>query len=510
MPACWADWWVDVGTTGDNDINSHNPGVCVWTGWSDPTYLDGNTVRHSADPPTTMLLNIQSYNYDWNITVKYKITNGIHGEFQQFDGTAYRSLGLLYGDGTWHHTQFVARSVWLYDQYVEYSNINAKFRFCGDFGTSLYVDEIFAVEYTPSPTGYACDVGTPVDDRMYYHNPGIHIEAPVTWRVEWSDRTKIDLRSCRIGITDTPNLYSNIQSTGPCYQIKMTYKIVNDGNNVQQYLGPLLDQWDGSSYTIRGRLYTTSSAWYKQCFMLQKPYYDYEPGQANTNVYLRFSGGLPAGLHDRLYVDEILLETKSWPKDVGYAFTMPEYEPPTKAMSIRDYILGQLTGMGWVYHEDYDHTNQMNDKNKDEILNHIPGVSVFIFVGHGDVYGGQSYLKVNDGRIYRSDLDSLEFREMKFAQLCACRSHDNDYWKSWVRNWQGNGAVGNGESCLSISGTTTLDRVQNHAQYFYPKIGEGWTIQKANDYAKNQPDTSQFILEGNPEVTLKWPAWAYP
>lgn len=452
-----------------------------------------------------MLLNTASDQYDWKITVKYKITNGEHGEFQQWDGTTYRSLGLLYGDGAWHSTEFVGRKTWLYDQYLEYENINAVFRFVGNFDSYLYIDEIYAVEYSPSPTGYSCDVGTPVDDRMYYHNPGVHIEAPRTWRAEWADRTTVDSRTCRIGLTDTPNIYTNIESTGSYYQVKTKYKILDNGNVDD----PVLQQWDGSNYNTRGQLYTTSSAWYKQCFTLEKPYYDYKTGETNTNIYLRFAGGSPAGLHDRLHIDYMTLQTKTRPRDVGYAFTM-EYDPPTIAMSTRDYMLEELDDMGWLYHKDYDNTNEMNDKYKQEVLNHIPEVAVFIFCGHGGVYGGQTYLKVKQGRIYRSDLDSLNFREMKFAHLSACYSHDNDYWKSWTRNWQGNGGVGGAETSLSVAGTTTMDKIKHHAQYFYPRIDSGWTIKEANEYANDAVQGFDFTLEGNPEVTLKWPAWAHP
>ncbi len=111
---------VDIGTFGDTSVSAHLPGVNLWpTGgqWGEPMLVDGRSVRKAAIVAPRLQMNLGNGSGDLTRSFTLKFTYKTNGAayVSQYDGSQYRLLGSLPGDGTWRVRQVSTNPAWYAD-----------------------------------------------------------------------------------------------------------------------------------------------------------------------------------------------------------------------------------------------------------------------------------------------------------------------------------------------------------------------------------------------------------
>jgi outer membrane protein assembly factor BamB len=137
---------VDVGTFGDMSVSDHLPGVSLWpTGgqWGEPMLVNGRSVRKAAIVAPRFLMNLKNGNSDLTRPFTLKFTYKTNGAayVYQYDGSQYRLLGKLSGDGTWRVSQVITNPAWYADYQGNPSNgVNVLFKITTT-GSEFYLDK---------------------------------------------------------------------------------------------------------------------------------------------------------------------------------------------------------------------------------------------------------------------------------------------------------------------------------------------------------------------------------
>ena len=111
---------MDVGAFGDMSVGEHLPGVNLWpTGgqWGEPMLVDGRSVRKAAIVAPRLQMNLSPGSSDLTrpFILKFTYKTNKTAYIYQYDGSQYRLLGSLPGDGTWRVSQVSTNPGWYID-----------------------------------------------------------------------------------------------------------------------------------------------------------------------------------------------------------------------------------------------------------------------------------------------------------------------------------------------------------------------------------------------------------
>lgn len=220
----------DVGTAGDNDVNQHDPGICLypnfqWAGAYDPS---GRTVKsgtyHEDYGGPNIYINSPDPDFEYRLKITYRtlMTEADFGQpllMQQWGGDwPYNEIGTLISDKQWHTSIFMINRDW-YVNHAGNENMNVIFQIGFEppiqntLGSIILVDSlslIIARNY--------CDVGTAGDDVATIHEPGISL-----YPNDWGPASSIDGHTVRKG-ENYCNFYLNDIDTSKDYVVRITYK----------------------------------------------------------------------------------------------------------------------------------------------------------------------------------------------------------------------------------------------------------------------------------------------
>ena len=89
----------DVGTTNDNDVDSHSPGICVYPAeWDSVSTANGYTVRVAQSGGANMYVNFDDADRLYCVELTYKASSNLN--FRQYTNDGYKTLATLTGDST--------------------------------------------------------------------------------------------------------------------------------------------------------------------------------------------------------------------------------------------------------------------------------------------------------------------------------------------------------------------------------------------------------------------------
>lgn len=136
----------DVGTSGDDDVYQRNPGVSIYPAeWSSHQLVDGREVR-SGLSGCNLYFNSPEPGESYSIRLIYKTDSTTDGEFRQWDGATYHSLGTLPGtNGVWDMVSFQVDT----NSYYDYNGL----------GSTFDMNVLFEIYFpSPSPTIYIDEI----------------------------------------------------------------------------------------------------------------------------------------------------------------------------------------------------------------------------------------------------------------------------------------------------------------------------------------------------------------
>ncbi|MBI5000279.1 MAG: hypothetical protein HZB92_01950 [Euryarchaeota archaeon] len=255
----------DVGTSGDNIVINHNPGICLHdTEWSGVQTIDGRSCKigsfSAAGNGPNFWINspkvgtTSTSGVEYRIEIVYKTTltlttylnshPGYALYLQQYGGSwPYNNLIKLSTDEQWHTSIAITNHLWYYDAdgNSQYWNVLFQIGFSpvryDNIGEIITVDTInitVARDY--------CDVGTDGDTNTTAHEPGISV-----FPSEWSDKTTRDGMSCRYKDVGGANLLINGVNTEKDYVVRIKYRCLITSSTPGKFR-----TWDGLQYRDLG------------------------------------------------------------------------------------------------------------------------------------------------------------------------------------------------------------------------------------------------------------------
>ncbi|MGE3547498.1 MAG: heparinase II/III family protein, partial [Kofleriaceae bacterium] len=260
---------VDVGTTGDDSIAAHTPGISVYPAeWDAPSVESGLTVRHASIANTNFLVNLSTADtVPREIAMLYKAPANL--KVRQYIGGNYQTVADLVGDNAWRVVRFHARAP--YSDYRAEPGVQVLF----DLSGLITVAEMWL---ETDSNADLCDVGASGDQTTAQHSPGVSV-----YPLEWAAPTVISGYTARSGPANS-NLYVNVDAADASYDLELVYRASADLD---------LQQWFGSSYVTLGRL-RGDGVIRRARVSLRRPYTDYAGAGADAriNVLLNFSGAI--------------------------------------------------------------------------------------------------------------------------------------------------------------------------------------------------------------------------
>lgn len=245
-----SSWTTTPGTSGDDVIASHNPGICFEPGqWRDAFTLNGSTVRGNHRT-AEIKMNLASTEAGGNV------------------------LALLYPSSDSN----MPTATSLNDDQTGQKNVVLVDR-SGVKDIVIFTKNSLDPDVLPS--AHLLDVGAVNDDVMSYHNPGASIKND---NGRWGSPTTLDGYTVRTSSVSSANMYVNISDTKQVYKFVLCYKTGTSGN-LRQYLNPSCP--DGG-FKVIGNI-IGDGKWHMDTFTLDTRYYDNDALSANTNVLLEFT-----------------------------------------------------------------------------------------------------------------------------------------------------------------------------------------------------------------------------
>jgi len=163
---------AEIGSFGDMSIEHHLPGVSLQPGdqWGDPTLLQGRSLREVQSNEARFTMNLKTGSPELTIPFSLDFTykTDAPAEVYQYDGTQYKLLATLDGDGTWKVNQVITDPSLYVDYDGDPSNgINVMFKI-KILGSYYYLDKLLMFRQ-PSAAILRVDLaGNFYTDGAYY------------------------------------------------------------------------------------------------------------------------------------------------------------------------------------------------------------------------------------------------------------------------------------------------------------------------------------------------------
>jgi hypothetical protein len=269
----WEHHYLDVGTTGDNDVIAHTPGLAIMdgTGW----YAASSGMRETARNGS-FLLNIYDGTYQSNSYYEVAIayTSSADVGVSVLVGESWVSVATLPGRSIAWTYSFVLKSDMLSDSSSTLYASNVRMR----FDHQVVIDSIDAM-----PIAYASDFfgGSQC-------NPGVMLEN--NWQIG----------SAVVNGSTYATLIVSLPRTDITYFLEF--------QNLDSCHGIGVQQWDGSSYDSIGTL----ESWGTSAVVQLDPasYYDVQSTTPGTNLRIRLASPL-------VNLSRVVLWTSQSTTDVG-------------------------------------------------------------------------------------------------------------------------------------------------------------------------------------------------
>jgi len=273
-------WQLDVGKSGDGDVNAHLPGVSLdlATGWgssatagtrSEASWdeLTTNQDYRQSVANSTFYLNLYGYSAhrytDYLVTLQYYASANVN--LSVYNGGGWVVVGFLEGQSAWHGKSFVVPHTHLFDSRTDLLGWNVAFR----LAAVAQVDKVTAVA-----VGYTTYVGNGSDDEDWtVHLPGVLLDSG------WVDEGQ----GYKNG-TDLATLLVTIPDPSLSYSVALTF------NASGKYVWA--EQWNGTAWVAVAKLadYVSDPGLALSTATWAVADQDSRPGR---NVLLRFSGEVP-------------------------------------------------------------------------------------------------------------------------------------------------------------------------------------------------------------------------